>query len=87
MDKLSIFLVDDHQLFREGLKSLLESFEYVEHVREAPNGKAFLQLLEKNVPDVVFMDIEMPEMDGITATRKAIDTYPIKRGCFVDVRQ
>ncbi|MDA3865985.1 MAG: response regulator transcription factor [Salinivirgaceae bacterium] len=76
MDKLSIILVDDHQLFREGLKSLLESFDYVEHVREAPNGKEFLQMLKTTLPDVVFMDIEMPEMDGITATRKAIEAFP-----------
>jgi DNA-binding NarL/FixJ family response regulator len=76
MEKYSIILVDDHQLFRDGLKSLLESFDYVEHVREAPNGKEFLQMLKTTLPDVVFMDIEMPEMDGITATRKAIEAFP-----------
>ncbi|WP_462280675.1 response regulator transcription factor [Salinivirga cyanobacteriivorans] len=76
MDNLSIILVDDHKLFREGLKSLMENFTYVGHVQEASNGREFLQLLDKSTPDVVFMDIEMPEMDGITATRKAIDAFP-----------
>lgn len=76
MDNLSIILVDDHKLFREGLKSLLENFTYIGHIKEASNGREFLQLLNNSTPDVVFMDIEMPEMDGITATRKAIDAYP-----------
>ena len=76
MDNLSIILVDDHKLFREGLKSLLENFSYIGHIKEASNGREFLQLLDNTTPDVVFMDIEMPEMDGITATRKAIDAYP-----------
>jgi DNA-binding NarL/FixJ family response regulator len=76
MDNLSIILVDDHKLFREGLKSLLENFSYIGHIKEASNGREFLQLLDNSTPDVVFMDIEMPEMDGITATRKAIDAFP-----------
>lgn len=76
MENLSIILVDDHKLFREGLKSLMENFTYIGQIQEASNGHELLQLLEKSKPDVVFMDIEMPEMDGITATRKAIDAYP-----------
>jgi len=76
MDNLSIILVDDHKLFREGLKSLMENFTYIGQVQEASNGREFLQLLDKSTPDVVFMDIEMPEMDGIRATRKAIDAFP-----------
>ncbi len=76
MDNLSIILVDDHKLFREGLKSLMENFSYIGQIQEASNGHEFLELLHKSTPDVVFMDIEMPEMDGIVATRKAIDAYP-----------
>ncbi|ALO16431.1 Protease production enhancer protein [Salinivirga cyanobacteriivorans] len=76
MENLSIILVDDHKLFREGLKSLMENFTYIGQVQEASNGREFLQLLDDSTPDVVFMDIEMPEMDGITATRKAIDAFP-----------
>jgi YesN/AraC family two-component response regulator len=76
MTKYSVLLVDDHKLFREGLKVLLENLTYVDHVMDASNGVDFIKLIEKNQPDIVFMDIEMPEMDGITATRKALTLYP-----------
>jgi DNA-binding NarL/FixJ family response regulator len=76
MDKYTILLVDDHKLFRGGLKLLLENIEYIQEVNEAENGKQFLKVLNQYKPDIVFMDIEMPEMDGITATRKALELYP-----------
>lgn len=76
MEKYSVILVDDHKLFREGLKLLLENLDYIKKVDEADNGKEFLKLAEKYQPDIVFMDIEMPEMDGITTTRKALELYP-----------
>lgn len=76
MKACSVLLVDDHQLFREGLKLLLENLDYIDNVSEAPNGKVFLEKLATDCPDLVFVDIEMPEMDGITATRKALEKYP-----------
>lgn len=76
MEKLRIHLVDDHALFREGLKFLLSQSESICEVRESENGKQFLDSLAVEVPDVVFMDIQMPEVDGITATRIAIEQYP-----------
>lgn len=76
MKKYSILLVDDHKLFREGLKVLLENLEYVKKVGEAANGKVFLEIIQNEMPDIVFMDMEMPEMDGITATNKAIQQFP-----------
>lgn len=76
MEKCTVLLVDDHKLFRGGLKLLLENFNYIQRVDEAENGKQFLKILEDRKPDVVFMDIEMPEMDGITATQKAMDRFP-----------
>jgi DNA-binding NarL/FixJ family response regulator len=76
MNKLNIFLVDDHKLFREGLKLLLQNIECVGEIMEASNGLEFLATLEKTQPDIVFMDIEMPEMDGIETTRKAISLHP-----------
>jgi DNA-binding NarL/FixJ family response regulator len=60
MKKLTLFLVDDHQLFREGLKFLLSAIPAVGEVYEASNGGEFLKALETVIPDVVFMDIEMP---------------------------
>ncbi len=76
MKKITITLVDDHKLFREGLKFLLENIDYIEKVDEATNGVDFLKTIENGYPDIVFMDIEMPEMDGITATQKAIKLNP-----------
>ncbi len=76
MKKITVFLVDDHKLFREGLKLLLETLDYIESVWEAKNGKQFLTSLNLHKPDIVFMDIEMPEMDGITATEYALKLYP-----------
>ena len=76
MEQYSIILVDDHKLFREGLKLLLENLDYIENVYEAANGEEFLKLVEKKQPDIVFMDIEMPVMDGITATQQVLELYP-----------
>ncbi len=76
MKKYTVFLVDDHKLFREGLKLLLETLNYIEAVWEAENGKQFLASLNLHKPDIVFMDIEMPEMDGIATTEKAIELFP-----------
>ena len=76
MKKLSIILVDDHRLFREGLKLLLENLDYVKRVEGVGSGGEFLQIITKHQPDIVFMDIEMPEMDGISATRQALELHP-----------
>lgn len=76
MEQYSIILVDDHKLFREGLKLLLENLDYIDNVYEAANGEEFLKLVEKQQPDIVFMDIEMPVMDGITATQQVLKLHP-----------
>jgi len=72
----SIIIVDDHALFRNGLKLLLNSFEKFKVVAEASNGKEFLDSLQIMPVDIVLLDIEMPEMDGITAAQEAIAKYP-----------
>ncbi|MBN1340276.1 MAG: response regulator transcription factor [Bacteroidales bacterium] len=76
MDKVSVILVDDHRMFREGLNLLLSNFLFVAEVTEASGGEEFLAALNKRHPDIVFMDINLPGMDGIAATRKALETYP-----------
>jgi len=76
MEQYSIILVDDHKLFREGLKLLLENLDYIDNVYEAANGEEFLKLVEKQRSDIVFMDIEMPVMDGITATQQVLKLHP-----------
>jgi DNA-binding NarL/FixJ family response regulator len=76
MRKVRLFLVDDHQLFRNGLKFILNERNDMEVAGEASNGKEFLELLDYVNPDVVLMDIGMPVMNGIDATRLALDRYP-----------
>lgn len=76
MEDLSLILVDDHKLFREGLKLLLDNLSFVQEVREASNGQVFLQELEAGVPDLVFIDVDMPVMNGVEATRKALQLFP-----------
>ncbi len=76
MDKIRILIADDHQLFRNGLKILLNAFPEFEVVAEASNGEEFLRILKETPVDVALMDINMPEMDGIEATRKGMKLYP-----------
>jgi DNA-binding NarL/FixJ family response regulator len=76
MDKIRIIIADDHQLFRNGLKILLNSFHDFEVIAEASNGEEFLRLLKSTKADIALMDINMPEMDGIEATRKGIKIDP-----------
>lgn len=71
-----IIIVDDHSLFRETMKLLIETEGMGEVIAEAKNGKEFLDLLDVHMPDLVLMDIEMPEMDGLEATFKALKIRP-----------
>jgi len=75
MEKTRIIIADDHQLFRNGLKILLTAFPEFEVVGEASNGEEFLLLIKSTPADVVLMDINMPEMDGIEATKRAMKTH------------
>jgi len=76
MEKIRIIIADDHQLFRNGLKILLDAFAEFEVVGEASNGEEFLKLLPSTPAEIALMDINMPEMDGIEATRKALRINP-----------
>jgi DNA-binding NarL/FixJ family response regulator len=76
MNEITITIVDDHQLFREGLKLLLGNLPFIGEVREASNGREFLESLHPEPPDVVFMDIEMPVMNGIESTTRALEIFP-----------
>jgi len=76
MEKIRIILVDDHQLFRNGLKMLLETLPEFEIAGEASNGIEFLDVLKNCDADIALMDINMPEMDGVDATRRGIRLCP-----------
>ena len=71
-----IIIVDDHSLFREGIKLLIENEGFGEVIAEAENGQVFLDLLETHHPNLVIMDIEMPVMGGLEATQKALKIRP-----------
>lgn len=75
-DIIKIILVDDHTMFRNGLKLMIETNKIGKVIAEAENGHKFLDLLLQHQPDVVLMDIDMPVMNGLTATQKAIEKYP-----------
>lgn len=75
-DKFKILIVDDHEIFRNGLKMVLGRLKYLEVVGEAANGREFLDILQTLTPDIVLMDIEMPVMNGIEATLKALALKP-----------
>ncbi|MDP2339047.1 MAG: response regulator transcription factor [Bacteroidota bacterium] len=74
--KRKVIIVDDHTLFRNGLRILLNNMENYHVTGEAANGKKFLDLLKINIPDLVLMDISMPVMDGIEAATIAHEMYP-----------
>src|SRR5512133_948057 len=67
--KIKVLIVDDHAIVRQGLRTLLELMPDIEVAGEAANGRIALDHIPSLRPDVVLMDIKMPEMDGITATR------------------
>ncbi len=73
---IRVMLVDDHNVVRSGLATFLKAYEDMELVGEAKNGLEALDLCHKNQPDVILMDLMMPEMDGIAATRAILNDYP-----------
>lgn len=73
---IRLFLCDDHKLFRQGIRKLLELEHDIQIVGEANNGEEMLDMLKNTGPDIILMDIGMPQMDGVTATYKIKKILP-----------
>jgi NarL family two-component system response regulator LiaR len=74
--KIRVLLVDDHTMVRKGLSLFLKAFDDLEMAGETDNGAAAIQLCGEIMPDVVLMDMFMPDMDGVTATQAICQQYP-----------
>lgn len=72
----SVMIVDDHTLFRNGLKLLINTTDDFKIIEEASDGEEFLDKIRVNRPDLVLLDISMPKMDGIEAAAAALELYP-----------
>jgi DNA-binding NarL/FixJ family response regulator len=75
-ETIKVLLVDDHDLLRRGMKTMLESEGSIEVIGEASDGMKVLAMVEENIPDVILIDVIMPNKDGIEATREVKEAYP-----------
>lgn len=76
MEKIKIILVDDHQIVRDGIKSLLVNNPSMEIIGEAKSAYEFFDLLKLKLPDIVLLDISLPSMSGIEVSKILSDQYP-----------
>jgi len=74
-NSVKVLMVEDHKLMRVGLRSLFEEFEEINIIAEAQSGKEAIEKIRQNKPDVVLMDIGLPDMTGIEATKKILDQF------------
>ena len=72
---IKVLIVDDHPLVRQGIKTLLDVYDDIEVIGEAENGREALEMCEKYKPDIVLMDLIMPEVNGIEATKEIMNNW------------
>ena len=76
MSTIKVIIADDHPVFRNGLENILKHVKPIGQVKQAANGREVIELLEKGQAEIVFMDINMPVMDGIAATKLIKKQFP-----------
>jgi DNA-binding NarL/FixJ family response regulator len=76
MEIIRVAIADDHEIFRKGLRIILNEIDELKVIAEAQNGHELFEILKHHEVDVVLMDIRMPVMDGIEATKKLVEKYP-----------
>ncbi|MBL7845314.1 MAG: response regulator transcription factor [Cyclobacteriaceae bacterium] len=75
-DNLTVYLADDHTVVRKGMVRLLKTFQRVNQVKDAANGKELISLTETVPPDAVILDVEMPVMGGVETSKHLVDNFP-----------
>lgn len=73
---IKVLIVDDHPLVRQGLKALLDIYKDIDVTGEAEDGSDAIKMCESNLPDVILMDLVMPEINGVEATKKIMKDWP-----------
>lgn len=76
MNKLKVFIADDHTFVRKGMIRLLNTFQRIGEVKEAANGKELINLVNGSIPDVVILDLEMPVMNGFETSKFLLEHCP-----------
>ncbi|HWY13308.1 MAG TPA: response regulator transcription factor [Bacteroidia bacterium] len=74
--RIKLFIADDHQMFIDGIKALLQNTENIVIIGKATNGKQLIEKLKELSPDIILMDIGMPDLNGIDATKMISKEYP-----------
>jgi DNA-binding NarL/FixJ family response regulator len=82
---IEVLIADDHAIVRDGLRALLEANHEIRVVADAATGRQAIQMALTHQPDVVLMDISMPDMDGIGAVRKILAEWPCARVIFLSM--
>src|SRR5690606_9153629 len=78
-DQLKVLIVDDQQLIRQGIRSILSADPHISICGEADNGRKAIELARSTRPDIILMDIDMPEMNGVSATQRIMEMLPDTR--------